>query len=75
VAHWADGRFANIIARNHAHDAAAQERAAFARQCLIEANRTLDPEVADTLRKLAERYFNEADGQLPPSVDSGDRPR
>jgi hypothetical protein len=50
------------IAHNHGHDAAAQERLAFARQCLIEANRTLDPEVAVMLRKLAVRYFDEARG-------------
>jgi hypothetical protein len=55
------GRVSNNIAHNHIHDAAAQERLAFARQCLIEANRTLDPEAVGTLRDLAKRYFDEAD--------------
>jgi hypothetical protein len=32
-----------------------------ANRCLIESNRTLDREVADTLRNLAKRYFKEAD--------------
>jgi hypothetical protein len=32
-----------------------------AQECLFEAARTLDPEVSATLRKLAERFFKEAE--------------
>jgi hypothetical protein len=32
-----------------------------ARDCLVEAERTLDPEAAEALRKLAERFFDEAE--------------
>jgi hypothetical protein len=32
-----------------------------AQECLFEAGRTLDPETSATLRKLAERFFKEAE--------------
>jgi hypothetical protein len=32
-----------------------------AQECLFEAGRTLDPEASATLRKLAERFFKEAE--------------
>jgi hypothetical protein len=32
-----------------------------AQECLVEAGRTLDPEAAATLRKLAERFYKEAE--------------
>lgn len=32
-----------------------------ARDCLVEAERTLDPEASAALRKLAERFFKEAE--------------
>jgi hypothetical protein len=32
-----------------------------ARDCLVEAERTLDPEAAAALHKLAERFLNEAE--------------
>jgi hypothetical protein len=46
---------------NQAKNDAAQECLELGNRCLIEANRTLDREAADTLRHLAERYFKEAD--------------
>jgi hypothetical protein len=35
-----------------------------ARACLFEAGRTLDPEVAAALRKLADRYLGQAESAL-----------
>jgi hypothetical protein len=46
---------------NRMMNAAAQECLELANRCLIESNRTLDREAADTLRHLASRYFKEAD--------------
>jgi hypothetical protein len=46
---------------NRMTSAAAQEYLELANRCLIESNRTLDREAADTLRHLASRYFKEAD--------------
>jgi hypothetical protein len=46
---------------NRMRSAAAQECLELANRCLIESNRTLDREAADTLRHLAQRYFKEAD--------------
>jgi hypothetical protein len=40
---------------------ATQECLEMANRCLIESSRTLDREVADTLRRLAQRYFKGAD--------------
>jgi hypothetical protein len=57
--HWVLERIAVI--KNDQSNVAAEERLAFASQCLIEANRTLDPEAAHSLRSLASRYFKEAD--------------
>jgi hypothetical protein len=45
--------------------AAAQEYLELANRCLIESNRTLDREAADTLRHLASRYFKEAAASTP----------
>jgi hypothetical protein len=41
--------------------AAAHECLELANRCLIESGRTLDREVVDTLRHLAQHYFKEAD--------------
>jgi hypothetical protein len=46
---------------NRITSAAVQECLELANRCLIESNRTLDREAADTLRHLAGRYFKEAD--------------
>jgi hypothetical protein len=46
---------------NQTENDPAQERLELARKCLIESNRTLDREVAETLRHLAKRYFKQAD--------------
>ena len=46
---------------NRITSAATQECLEMANRCLIESNRTLDREAADTLRRLAQRYFKEAD--------------
>jgi hypothetical protein len=46
---------------NGIKSAEAQECLELANRCLIESNRTLDREAADTLRHLAQRYFKEAD--------------
>jgi hypothetical protein len=46
---------------NRITSAATQECLEMANRCLIESSRTLDREAADTLRRLAQRYFKEAD--------------
>jgi hypothetical protein len=46
---------------NRMTSAAAQECLELANRCLVESGRTLDREAADTLRRLAQRYFKEAD--------------
>jgi hypothetical protein len=46
---------------NRMKSAEAQECLELASKCLIESNRTLDREAADTLRHLAQRYLKEAD--------------
>jgi hypothetical protein len=46
---------------NRMKSAEAQECLEMASRCLVESNRTLDREAADTLRALAKRYFKEAD--------------
>jgi hypothetical protein len=46
---------------NRITSAATQECLEMANRCLIESHRTLDREAADTLRRLAQRYFKEAD--------------
>jgi hypothetical protein len=46
---------------NRSRSAETEECLKQASRCLIESNRTLDREVADTLRNLAKRYFKEAD--------------
>jgi hypothetical protein len=50
-----------VMGDNRSRNAETEERLKRASRCLIESNRTLDREVADTLRNLAKRYFKEAD--------------
>ena len=45
-----------------------------AQECLFEAGRTLDPEASASLRKLAERFYKEAErhNEIRPRLEAGD---